>query len=80
MATLAVVDEGPLYATADADDVDHEASLGVLSRPDLRLIVAALAVAEATSFVGRRLGAAAESACHFTAVTPRHCDGFELLP
>jgi predicted nucleic acid-binding protein len=32
-----------------------------LSRADLRLIVPALVVAEATYFVGRRLGAAAES-------------------
>jgi predicted nucleic acid-binding protein len=62
MLTLAVVDAGPLYAAADADDRDHQASLRALSRPDLRLIVPALAVAEATYFVGRRLGAAAESA------------------
>lgn len=62
MLTLAVVDSGPLYAAADADDRDHEASLGALSRPDLRLVVPALAVAEATYFVGQRLGAAAESA------------------
>lgn len=57
---LAVVDAGPLYATADADDEDHEACRRVLSRGDLRLVVSALVVAEATYFVGRRLGAAAE--------------------
>jgi predicted nucleic acid-binding protein len=34
----------------------------VLSRGDLRLVVAALAVAEATYFVGMRLGPAAERA------------------
>jgi predicted nucleic acid-binding protein len=62
MTTLAVVDAGPLYAAADADDVDHEASIAALSRPDLRLVVPALVVAEATYFVGRRLGAPAESA------------------
>jgi uncharacterized protein len=62
MTTLAVVDAGPLYAAADADDADHEASLDALSRSDLRLVVPALVVAEATYFVGRRLGAAAESA------------------
>jgi len=62
MTTLAVVDAGPLYAAADADDVDHEPSVKVLSRPDLRLVIPALAVAEATYFVGRRLGPAAESA------------------
>jgi predicted nucleic acid-binding protein len=61
MATLAIVDAGPLYAAADADDLDHEPSLRVLSRGDLRLVVPALVVAEATYFVGRRLGAAAEA-------------------
>jgi predicted nucleic acid-binding protein len=59
---LAVVDAGPLYATADGDDQDHEACRAALSRADLRLIVPALAVAEATYFVGRRLGAPAEAA------------------
>jgi uncharacterized protein len=60
--TLAVVDAGPLYAVADADDADHAASLDVLSRAGLRFVIPALVVAEATYFVGRRLGAAAESA------------------
>ena len=62
MTPLAVVDAGPLYAAADADDLDHEPSRAALSRSDLRLVVPALVVAEATYFVGRRLGAAAESA------------------
>jgi len=56
MSTLAVVDAGPLYAAADADDVDHAESLAVLADPGLRLVVPALVVAEATYFVGRRLG------------------------
>ncbi len=60
MTTLAIVDAGPLYAAADADDRDHAASVATLSRPDLRLVVAALVVAEATYFVGRRLGPSAE--------------------
>lgn len=59
---LAVVDAGPLYATADADDQDHEACRAVLSRRDLRLVVPALVIAEATYFVGGRLGAQAEAA------------------
>jgi predicted nucleic acid-binding protein len=59
---LAVVDAGPLYATADADDEHHEACRTVLSRADLRLVVPALVIAEATYFVGRRLGAGAEAA------------------
>jgi len=62
MTSLAVIDAGPLYAAADADDLDHERSLRALSRTDLRLVVPALVVAEATYFVGRRLGASAESA------------------
>ncbi len=61
MAPLAVVDAGPLYALADADDEDHLACRTALSRADLRLIVPALAIAEATYFVGRRLGPDAES-------------------
>ena len=61
MATLAIVDAGPLYAAADADDLDHEPSLRALSRADLRLVAPALVVAEATYFVGRRLGTAAEA-------------------
>jgi predicted nucleic acid-binding protein len=61
MTSLAVVDAGPLYAAADSDDQDHAASLLALSRADLRLVVPALVIAEATYFVGRRLGAAAES-------------------
>lgn len=59
---LAVVDAGPLYAAADADDQDHAAAVAVLSRRDLGLVVPALVVAEATYFVGRRLGAGAEAA------------------
>lgn len=58
---LAVVDAGPLYAAADADDVDHEAVLTTLSRGDLRLVIPALVVAEATYFVAGRLGPSAEA-------------------
>lgn len=60
MTSLAVVDAGPLYAAADADDQDHLASRTALARADLRLVVPALVLAEVTYFVGRRLGAAAE--------------------
>jgi len=62
MTTLAIVDAGPLYAAADADDRDHDACMATLARPDLRLVVAALAIAEATYFVGLRLGPTAERA------------------
>jgi predicted nucleic acid-binding protein len=137
MTSLAVVDAGPLYAAADADDQDHLASRSALARSDLRLVVPAMVIAEATYFVGRRLGAAAESRFargigeldvegpnrndfvrmaelietyadfplggtdasvvalaerlgapiivtldrrHFGAITPRHCEAFELVP
>jgi hypothetical protein len=61
VSSLAIVDAGPLYAAADSDDQDHAACLKVLERSDLRLVVPALVVAEASYFVGRRLGASAES-------------------
>jgi uncharacterized protein len=59
---LAIVDAGPLYAAADLSDRDHEPSLAALSRVDLRLVVPALAVAESTYFIGRRLGSGPEAA------------------
>ena len=59
---LAVVDAGPLYAAADRDDEDHATSVAALSSPELQLVVPALVVAEATYFVGRRLGPGAEAA------------------
>src|SRR4051794_38348292 len=57
---IAVVDSGPLYAVTDTSDEDHLASLEVLQRRDLRLVVPALVVGEVTYMVGRRLGPAAE--------------------
>jgi predicted nucleic acid-binding protein len=62
MSRLAIVDAGPLYGAADADDADHAASVAALADPELRLVAPALVVAEATYFVGRRLGPAAEAA------------------
>jgi uncharacterized protein len=61
MPKLAVVDAGPLYAAADADDADHAASVDALVDTSLRLVVPAMVVAEATYFVGRRLGPGAEA-------------------
>jgi hypothetical protein len=58
---IAIVDTGPLYAGADADDDDHAACVEVLERSELRLVVPALVVAEVTYMVGRRLGAKAEA-------------------
>lgn len=59
---LAIVDTGPLYAVADADDDDHERCLEVLEDPSLRLIVPCMVIAEATYLIGARLGPDAEVA------------------
>ena len=56
----AIVDAGPLYAAADLDDTDHDRCLAALARPEIQLVVPAMVVAEATYFIGQRLGAAAE--------------------
>ena len=61
MTSLAIVDAGPLYAVADEDDEDHISARAALERGDLRVVIPALVIAEATYFVGRRLGAAAEA-------------------
>jgi hypothetical protein len=59
---IAIVDSGPLYAAADADDQDHRRCVAVLGRRDLELVVPALVVAEVSYLVGRRLGQPAEAA------------------
>jgi predicted nucleic acid-binding protein len=58
---IAVVDTGPLYAAADLDDDDHAASVEVLRRADLELVIPVMVVAEATYLVGKRLGPKAEA-------------------
>jgi predicted nucleic acid-binding protein len=58
--TVAIVDAGPLCAAVDPDDADHAACVATLSRPDLRLVIPMLAVAEATCLVKDRFGALAE--------------------
>jgi predicted nucleic acid-binding protein len=57
---FAIVDTGPLYAAADADDDDHDRSRDVLEQSEYRLVIPALVVAEATYLIGTRLGAKAE--------------------
>lgn len=58
---LAVVDTGPLYAAVDKSDQDHRRCLEALERPDLRLVIPALVVAEATYLIGSRMGAKVEA-------------------
>lgn len=60
--SIAIVDTGPLYAAVDEDDRRHRSCRDLLYRPDLRVVVPALVVAEATYFVGLRLGPLAEAA------------------
>lgn len=57
----AVVDAGPLYAVAAADDPDHARSLEALARPELQLVVPALVVAEATYLISSRMGPRVEA-------------------
>jgi uncharacterized protein len=59
---IAIVDSGPLYAAVDGGDADHERSVEVLERSDLQLVIPALAIAEVTYIVGKRLGPRVEAA------------------
>ncbi len=58
---LAVVDTGPLYASLDRDDSDHQACATELSRPGLRLVIPVLVVAEVGYLAATRLGADVEA-------------------
>ena len=58
---VAVVDSGALYAAVDLDDTNHRACRRVLEEPSIRLVIPALAVAEVTYLIDRRLGARAEA-------------------
>jgi predicted nucleic acid-binding protein len=58
---VAVVDTGPLYASVDQDDADHERCRAALEDAQYRLVIPALVMAEASYLVGTRLGAAIEA-------------------
>jgi predicted nucleic acid-binding protein len=58
---FAVVDSGPLYAAVDRDDQDHHRCLEVLRQPELRLVIPAMVLAEASYLVGNRLGSKVEA-------------------
>ena len=62
MRSIAILDAGPLYAAADAGDLNHATSLQVLSRRDLDLVIPALVLTEVTQLIERRMGATAEAA------------------
>lgn len=59
---VAVADTSALYAVADASDEQHAATLAVLERGDLDLVIPALVAAEASLLIAARLGPRAESA------------------
>jgi uncharacterized protein len=56
MTSVAIVDSGPLIASAFRSDPDHAASLAALRTPGLRLVIPALCVAEVSYFLERRGG------------------------
>lgn len=58
---IAIVDAGPLYAVADADDDDHARCRDLLEREELHLVVPALVIAEAAYLIASRLGTTAEA-------------------
>ena len=59
---VAIVDTGPLYAIADADDRDHGRAVAAFEDSALQLVIPALVVAETSYLIGTRLGVAAERA------------------
>ena len=61
MATLTLVDAGPLIAAADAAEDEHSSCVDALSRTDLLLVIPAMILAEASYLIGKRLGPRAES-------------------
>lgn len=58
---LAVVDTGPLYASLDRNEADHQTCAAVLSRPGLRPVIPMLVVAEVAYLAATRLGAEVEA-------------------
>lgn len=61
MISIAIVDTGPLVASANRADPDHRACLEALQSRDYALMIPALCVAEATYLIGRKQGPAIES-------------------
>ena len=60
-ALLAIVDTGPLLATADDADPDHGACVDILTRANLDVVIPALCVAEVCYFLGERHGSDVEA-------------------
>ena len=60
-ALLAIVDTGPLLATANDADPHHGVCVNVLTQRNLALLIPALCVAEVCYFLGERHGADVEA-------------------
>lgn len=58
---VAIVDAGPLYATLDGRDADHQACVDILSQPGWRLVLPTMVIAEVCYLVERRIGPKAEA-------------------
>ncbi|MHB8263668.1 MAG: PIN domain-containing protein [Acidimicrobiales bacterium] len=58
---MIIVDTGPLYASVDIDDKDHERCIEILATAEGSLVVPLPVVIETAYLVAKRLGAAAEA-------------------
>jgi len=61
MISTAIVDSGPLVASANAADPAHRACLNALRTPGLHLVIPALCVAEAAYLIQQRRGSSTEA-------------------
>ena len=61
MISIAIVDTGPLVASANRADPDHSACVEALQSRDYALVLPALCIAEATCLIGKKQGARIES-------------------
>jgi hypothetical protein len=59
-----IVNTGPLVATADRADKDHEACRQLLESDEGPLVTAAMVIAEAAYLIDRQLGAKAEASLY----------------
>jgi len=57
-----LVDTGPLLATADRNDADHQACRALLEKDAGPLVTSALVIAEASYLLDRELGPVADAA------------------
>jgi predicted nucleic acid-binding protein len=66
-----VVDTGPLVATADRDDPDHDACRALLEGAAVPLVTTGMVVAEAAFLIARQLGPLGEVALYTDIVEGR---------